>query len=320
MIRAQDRARANNRIYCDNDPMSPDETQRTRWQLREDPPPYNRPENFVPNRERPRYPNFPFGPHLPGSSWVGRHYPQTLQTYWHLSHQEWEDRENHVYMFYNVDGCHRPGVLSATYTQRPSENFWNPVPPQIPWVRRRNVKDRATITICDEQFAMSWAPSLSAIARKGQNLEFLTKILSPRGVFFIEILGRITSFTILRALLQSQPWEYTDAWHIVDEGLEGWHYEYYLSWEEVQRNAETGGTGNRPNNLAFFALLVALADYGYYLRPRVDEDNRGRVNGSIIFYDPSVIPVRSYPILDDNLSDVDSYPISTEDLSDSERA
>ena len=78
------------RFYCDNDPQS--SYGGARWTLRSDPAPDRRPQDYVENRRRPRWP-----PRYPGQQV-----------------QEYEDSENGLYMLDSI-GCQGAGVQAKSY-------------------------------------------------------------------------------------------------------------------------------------------------------------------------------------------------------------
>ncbi|KAL9619673.1 MAG: hypothetical protein Q9160_005693 [Pyrenula sp. 1 TL-2023] len=109
MIQTLNRAQANVRYYCDNDPQNINGG--SRWTLRPDPP--NPPPGYIPQRFRQRYddrnPN--------------------------VEHQEWEDLTNDI-MMGDTNGCLDPGTMAETYHIK------------RPGTAGQQV-DRVTTTICD---------------------------------------------------------------------------------------------------------------------------------------------------------------------------
>ena len=114
-----DRNLANYRYYCDNDVQSLNGT--SRWELRPDPE--ERPEGYVPQRDRPRLP------------------PSNDDT---IQYQEWVDFENGIFMG-PTEGCQTPSaaddkavLLAETYTRirMPSPTFL-----------LRGIPHRATVTV-----------------------------------------------------------------------------------------------------------------------------------------------------------------------------
>ncbi|KAL9110621.1 MAG: hypothetical protein Q9227_004798 [Pyrenula ochraceoflavens] len=86
-----DRAMANYRYYCDNDPRHVNGN--SRWKLRPDP--IHPPQDYKPQRERP----------------LAQDASRDEQ------YQEWQDRDNGIYMGSGA-ACGRPGLLAVTYRQR----------------------------------------------------------------------------------------------------------------------------------------------------------------------------------------------------------
>ena len=92
---ARDRNRANYRFYCDNDRLDPNG--RSRWKLRKDPPPSQRPYGYVLMKDRPLY-----GSVLAARSGI-----------W----SEWEDRDNGILKFASQD-CYKPNMRAVAYTEK----------------------------------------------------------------------------------------------------------------------------------------------------------------------------------------------------------